>query len=308
MIESPTLFSRKYFISAIVNADRGTNSVAAIEAARSSATVFGLRSIDKWGRASILLAPFGLYAYPSGSLPLEDAIPDLVSQLQSFTTLQFRWNVRFDHHCLATLLKRRGLTCFEASTHVLRFNNPYEEVFKDYSATTRNLVRQAAKRGVTIRFADSPADVSSFYRIYTGMIASRSDWEGRYSESLFQEVFRLGDDTKLLIAEISGLPVAGSWFLRDGNSLFYWQSAMDYAYRAYSPQYAIIDRAIRFAIDAGFATLNMGGSKSDPLRQFKEKWGAVQTPVWHFTWTNPIWRVVSWTRGQFCGRRVRSLP
>ena len=73
-------------------------------------------------------------------------------------------------------------------------------------------------------------DVAAYYAIYKKMVGERARWNMVYSQPLFDELFLLDKDVILLIAEVNGSIIAGGWFIRDGNSLFYWQCAMNYAF------------------------------------------------------------------------------
>ena len=100
-----------------------------------------------------------------------------------------------------------------------------------------------------------------------------------YSQPLFDELFLLDKDVILLIAEVNGSIIAGGWFIRDGNSLFYWQCAMNYDFKRYYPYYAIVSRGIRIACNDAMKTFNMGASAGRPsLEEFKSFWGARKVP------------------------------
>ena len=292
-----TFFSQERFIQAAARAEATKVRTLKLQAANSPAYLFALERSHKFNRRSVLLAPFGLYASPIHAHGSYDCVPAFVAQLRTFWTITFHWSVRFDHNDLADRLERCGLDRHEYTTQVLYLDRPYDEVFRGFSDTTRNQIRRAERKGVMVRRATDLKDVSTYYALYEKLAGQRANWGAVYPESLFFELVSLTDDVILLLTEIDSKAISGGWFFRDGNSLMYWHSVLDYEFTRYFPHYALINHAIRLAFQERMSSFNMGASLGiASLEQFKSFWGTHKVPCWWFSWANPIWASASKVR------------
>jgi hypothetical protein len=282
-------FSQERFIEAVARAEGGRGvRVLKIQSANSPARIFGLERSHKFNTRSVSLAPFGLPAYPINYDRARDNVSQFVRQLQTMRTLSFDWNVGFDHHDLAKELTECGLNSTEWTTHVLYLDRSYDTLFRNFTASTRNNIRRAERKGVVVRRATKHSDISAYYILYE-RIANERKWTDVYSLKLLEEVFALNNDVILLVAELSDTIIGGGWYVCDGESLFYWQSAIDYEYKYHFPMYAIINHAIRLACEQSMTAFNMGGSGDiTSLEEFKSFWGARKVPIWGFVWKNPV--------------------
>ena len=290
-IEGGTVFSQEPFLHAVARAEGGAGlHVLRLRSSKSGACIFGLERIRRLNRRSVSLAPFGLPACPMRYNPSDGCIPDFVGQLKVIKTVSFEWNVRFDHIDLATELTDLGLSRTEDFTNVLYLDRPYEVMFRGFSETTRNQIRRAGRDGVSVHRAVAASDVATYYALYRKVIEERGKWNAVYSKSLFNELFKLEHQVIFLAAYFNDKVIGGAWLIRDGNSLLYWQSAMNYEFKRYFPHYAIIDHAINYAFSEGFNSFNFGASAGiSSLEQFKSFWGTRKVPYWTFFWQNPLW-------------------
>jgi hypothetical protein len=290
-----TFYSQERFIEAVASAEGNPSvRVLKIQSGKSSACIFGLARIRRLNRQTISLAPFGFPAYPIGDTRLNGCISGLVGQLQRIRTVSFDWNVRFDHVELANELTDLGLSRTEYTTQVLDLDRPYSALFRAFSETTRKEIRRAARKGVVVRQTTNPDDVARYYMLYRKVIAERREWNYVYSQPLFEKLFQLRENVILLVAELNNMIIAGGWFIRDDDSLFYWQCAMNYEFEHYFPYYAIVSHGIQLAADNGMKTFNMGTSPGKPsIEQFKSFWGTRKVPQWTFAWENPLWSSIS---------------
>jgi hypothetical protein len=287
-----TFFSQEKFIQAVARSEiEGSVRALKLRDRNSPAYLFGLENdIPKYNRRGVSLAPFGLPAYPIGADGSLACVSAIVAQLKSLRTVWFNWNVRFDHADLADQLEACGLYRSEDTTHVLHLNCSHDDLFRGFSETTRNKIRRAARNGVVVRRATNSLEVNTYCSIYRKVINDREKWNTVYKQSLLDELFKLDDAVVLLLAEVNELVIGGAWFVRDGNSLFYWQGAMDYQHKKYFPHYALMNSAIELACNEGMRSFNMGASLHMPsLEQFKSFWGARKVPFWSFYWKNPVW-------------------
>ena len=285
-----TLFSQVRFIQAVVRAEASNVETLKLSSANSPVHLFALQRNHKFNTHSVSLAPFECYAYPIDMDGTQNAVSALVAQLKTFRTLFFHWSVRFDHCALADQLERCGLSRQESTTQVLYLDRSYDVLFRQFSETTRNQIRRAYRDGISVSQTIDMADVASYYALYLAMIGERKSWSSVYGQSLFKELIQLRDDVIFLVAKLEGTVIAGGWFFRDGNSMIYWHGVMDYAFKKYFPQYAVVNYGIQLASKEEMETFNMGASMDIvSLEKFKSFWGTKKVPVWMFTWRNPFW-------------------
>jgi lipid II:glycine glycyltransferase (peptidoglycan interpeptide bridge formation enzyme) len=292
-------FSQRRFIEAVARAEGDTGArVLEVQSGKSPAHIFGLERIHKFNIRSVSFAPHALPAYPIDYDRSRDSVSELVRQLRTIRTLCFDWNVRFDHQGLAKQLTECGLESVEWTTHVLYLDAGYDALFRNFTPSTRNQIRRAKREGVVIRQATNDSDIVAYYAIYEKVIRERG-WTDVYTLKFLREIFKLEGDVFCLVAELGETMLGGGWYVRDGNSLFYWQSAINFEYKNYFPIYAITDHAIRLACMESMASFNMGGSGGlSSLEQFKSFWGTQKVPIWGFFWKNPILSPVhrAWSR------------
>jgi hypothetical protein len=301
----PTLFSQARFINAIVQSMGDSCRAIELRSEPSQSTVFGVETVHSHGKRSIALAPFGLYAHPSGSGDLEAAVTDIIRQLKTFSTATFQWSVRFDHSALAEALVRKGLPFSRPTTRVLLIKGDYEGSFANFNSTTRNLVRRVRRDGVLVRRTQDAQDVKVYYEMHTKLASEKGTYRFLYPQSMFDELVKLDKDVVFVVAEVQGKIAGGAWLFRDGDTFLYWHAATDRQCSRYSPSYAILDYAIRMAHEEGRKAFNFGASSGiDSLEDFKSKWGAEAQCCWHFSWHNPLWRMVQKIRSVWTPRRL----
>jgi lipid II:glycine glycyltransferase (peptidoglycan interpeptide bridge formation enzyme) len=271
------------------------NSCRSIElrSEKSRSTVCGVETVHSFGRRSIALAPFGLYAHPTERDDLGASVRDFVTQLKTFSTVTFEWNVRFDHESLARELVRRGIPFSRSATHALLLEGDYKTSFAKFSSTTRRYVRRAQSGGVLVRRTHDADDIRAYYEVHRKLASQKGNYHSLYPKAIFDELVKLHEDVVFLVAGVGTSVVGGAWFFRDGRMMFYWHGATDREYSRYYPSYAIQAYAIRMAHEEGRSIFNFGGSVGiASLEQFKSGWGAEPHYCWHFIWQNPLWRMI----------------
>ena len=249
----------------------------------------------------VSLAPFSLCASPGWEDTLERmTLEGIVGQLRRASTRGFVWSVRFDHAALARGLSSFNMPFEQTATHVLPLQHGYARIATGYSATIRNQIRKAARRGVCVRDAGSEADVRAYYDLHARLVEQK-EWRGfRYPLALFLELIRLKDFVRLLIAEHEGRIVSGALLFRDTDCVLYWHGASDRQHSHLFASRPLMDEAIRWGCETGASFVDFGGSAGIPsLEQFKSSWGAQPEMNWVFEWTNPLWTGLSALKSKF---------
>jgi hypothetical protein len=160
----------------------------------------------------------------------------------------------------------------------LAAGDPWSRVSSD----NRQSIRKAARRGVTVRPAESEADFEAFYRIYLRVF--RAFGTPPYGPRYFPELWRRlgpGGHVRLLLAALNGRTVGGLLLFTAGRN---WVSKFaacepeSVSARTYAALYgAAIDLAVAEKADR----LSWGSSapRQRGLIEFKERWGAVTAPA-----------------------------
>ena len=174
----------------------------------------------------VSLAPFSLYASPGWDDALElTTLEGIVGRLRRASTRGLVWTVRFDHAALARGLLSFNMPFRQTATHVLALEHGYACAAAGYSATIRNEIRKAERRGVCVRDAGGEADVRAYYELHARLVQQK-EWRGfRYPLALFLELIRLKDFVRLLLAEHEGRIVSGALLFRDADCVLYWHAA-----------------------------------------------------------------------------------
>jgi hypothetical protein len=206
--------------------------------------------------------------------------------------VNFFWNVRFDHGELAQQLLKQGIPLTRCwTTYTLSLVEDYETIFARFDRTARNLVHRTRREGVNVRISYDPSDVAAFYELYI-RFASRKGFITR-PKALFDELLKLRDDVVFGVLELSNRVIGGGWLFRDGETVLYKYVATDYDYTRHSPDYALMDYAIRLGHEEGRSLLNFGSTDGiASLEQFKARWGAKPQNCWSFSWQNPMWETL----------------
>ena len=150
-----------------------------------------------------------------------------------------------------------------------------EFVWNSFSSKNRNVVRKAAKEGITVKSTDEPWIVDEFMEIYNATM-KRDDaadyyyFKREYYDSLFQG---LKGNFRFFYAEKDGIIAAISIILIGGARLHYHLSASRKEYQKYAPTNFMLWQICNFGIENRFETFHLGGgvgSKEDSLFKFKK--------------------------------------
>jgi CelD/BcsL family acetyltransferase involved in cellulose biosynthesis len=220
--------------------------------------------------------PFTDYCAPLVSDPQEEA--DLVCALQQASTAAGvrRVEVRAPLAGAPVL----GPAMFR---HVISLDGGPEAVYQRFRRTARQQVRRAQGRGVTVRRATRPEDLTDiFYRLHArnrrrlGVPVQPS----RFFRMLWDSVIGTGLGLAF-IAEASGRPVAAHVCLAWNGTMTDKFSASDDAAWPLRPNHLIIWHALQAACQIGCQWFDFGRTDAcnEGLRVFKKTLGAVEEPL-----------------------------
>lgn len=164
-----------------------------------------------------------------------------------------------------------------------------DDVMTAYRGSHRREVTKALKAGLVIETGDSPRDVDQFHALY---VPAMKDLGARnfylFEKSYITSMVEAGDfETIFLTAWFEGTPISSAMFIVTGQTMQYYLSGTDNAYRKLSPAKAIIAEAHRIAVQRGLRHLVLGGgvgSSRDPLFEFKAGFSDVTLPFHVIQW------------------------
>jgi lipid II:glycine glycyltransferase (peptidoglycan interpeptide bridge formation enzyme) len=157
---------------------------------------------------------------------------------------------------------------------------------KFHHSITRG-IRQAEKRGVTIRLTRSETDMDRFYTLNVTTRKKLGVLPQPYAffKALFRHVISQ-DLGFLLLAEWEGQVIAGVVFLTYKDTIYYKFNASYENHLQKRPNHLIIWEAIRYACTNGYKYWDFGrcAPEEEGLRTFKSRWGArdVSLPYYYY--------------------------
>ncbi|KQS39747.1 GNAT family N-acetyltransferase [Exiguobacterium sp. Leaf196] len=166
-------------------------------------------------------------------------------------------------------------------TVTLELTDPFEMIENDFSQMTRRNIRKARREGVTIRLG-RPEEYGDFAHLYQ-MTMDKHQADARYyfNQTYFNHFADGRINNVLLLAEHDGRIIAGCIVLTGRQFAHYHLGASDPASLALRPNHLLFAEMIRWAKQAGFQALHLGGgttrSNTDSLLAYKRSFSANQT-------------------------------
>lgn len=161
------------------------------------------------------------------------------------------------------------------NTIVLDLRAGEEALLAAMSQNTRRKVRQAEKRGISIRSATT-ADIPALYDLYAltsrrdGFLIRPRDYYARLWQSFMQAGL-----AHALIAEHEGRAIAHVVLFHFGQTCWYFYGASSNEAREHMPNYALQWAAIQWAINQGYTRYDMWGAP-DIFDESDGMWGVFQ--------------------------------
>lgn len=158
-----------------------------------------------------------------------------------------------------------------ARTQIIDLRPPKDEILAQMSQNSRNLTRNYAKKGITIKTSRDPHDVS----IFTGLMTNVARRNGitPHSPGYFQkqaEILFPLDAATLYYATYDDKPIAAAIVYDSDTTRYYAHGAADDAYRKLSPGTALVGEMILDAKDKGLTSFDLYGIA--PENQHNHPW------------------------------------
>jgi CelD/BcsL family acetyltransferase involved in cellulose biosynthesis len=230
-----------------------------------------LRGEPKW-----VTLPFTDYCPPLA--PAQQEETDLVCALEQASSTAGIRRVE-----IRAPLKGASSASCTALRHVIALDGDPAAVYDGFRSSVRRHIQQAGRRGVTIRWAESPEDLlDTFYGLHlrTRRRLGVPVQPRRFFRMLWESVIRKGLGS-VLVAEASAEPVAAEVFLSWNGTTISKFSASDERAWPLRANNLITWYLIKTACERGSRWFDFGRTDAgnEGLRVFKRSWGAVEEPL-----------------------------
>jgi len=187
--------------------------------------------------------------------------------------------------------------------YLLDLSVPEEEIFMQFSATKRNCIRQAQRKGLTVQDVYDDEDLAAVKEAFDETRArhrltpkSRADLE---------RLLGLERNRRMFLAKVGGRAVAATIVrFERGGLAEYSENASLLSSRAYHPNEALLWHAVTWARAQGCRTFSLGGANT-----FKAGFGARLAPVYRMRRDQTFLRMIDRGEGAygFAHRVVKSV-
>lgn len=208
-----------------------------------------------------------------------------------------------------------GLSGFAPSQpfylHTLDLRPPLEQLFRSFHRNSvQRRIRRAEREALTYEAGRSEALVRKLYRLLL-LTRRRHELPPQPLDWFRNLAASLGDALDIHVVSRGDRPVAGMLTLHFGRTAVYKYGGSDAALHHLGGMPLLMWRIIEDAKARGAVTLDLGRSEREDrgLITFKERWGAVRSPVSYLRWPAPapVRARVGWTR-RLAGKVVSRLP
>ena len=148
-----------------------------------------------------------------------------------------------------------------------------------FSPDCRNMIRKAAKKGVTVEVDEECVHLDDFIRLYYATMDKNSASEYYYFDKNYFEQLKAIPDNKLILinAYAERKIIASAMFMYSDKYLHYHLSSTDPGFYSYAANNIILSTAIDYGRERGLKWLHLGGglssSEKDNLFRFKRSFG-----------------------------------
>jgi hypothetical protein len=170
----------------------------------------------------------------------------------------------------------------EHFTQVLSLSGA-DNFYSKLSRGGKSNLKQARKKGVTVRCSTNETDVSAYYGLYRDTLERWGDKTLQiYPESLFVNIMNMaGDAAGLWLADIEDTVVAGVVVFYWNKIASYWHGASLRDYFSCYPNNMLHMAIIEDAAQRGFSYYDFGPSGGqEGVVRFKKSFGAEQKPFY----------------------------
>ncbi len=171
--------------------------------------------------------------------------------------------------------------------YLLQLEKDTENLSRRMHHSVRRGIKQAEKRGVSVRLTRNMEDVERFHRLHVTTRKKLGIIPQPYA--FFKSVYNHLISRNLgftVMADCEGKTVAGVVFLAYKDTLYYKFNASDENYLTRRPNHLVTWEAVRYACENGFNYMDFGRCAPEEagLRVYKQRWGAkeIDLPYYYY--------------------------
>jgi hypothetical protein len=169
--------------------------------------------------------------------------------------------------------------------HVLDISRGQEQLFSQFSVTTRRNIRKAEKQGVEVKLENTLEALQDFYRMncMTRQRHGLPPQPWHFFEDVHREVIAKGIGITAL-ARHEGKPVSANVYFHYGDKAMFKFGASDMRYQHLRAGNLVMWEAIKFYAGKGCNCISFGRTEPENkgLRRFKEGWGTKETDITYY--------------------------
>lgn len=180
-------------------------------------------------------------------------------------------------------------------THIVSLDADFEQLMKRISRGRIRNIREAQKRGVTTRLADSLKDYEHYYHNYQASLERWGDKTGTtYPWELFLNLFETHDPgIKLWLAEKKGKIIAGVLAFYCNNTILLWHGYSLQEYMDHYPSSLLHMAMLKDGCANGYSIYDLNPSvERKGVTQFKTSLSAKRLDFKSYHWKKK--RLISW--------------
>jgi hypothetical protein len=169
--------------------------------------------------------------------------------------------------------------------HVLDLSVGLEQLFGQFSDTSRRNIRKAEKQGVEVGFENTLEALQDFYRMncMTRQRHGLPPQPWHFFENVHREIIARGMGITAM-ARHEGKPVSANVYFHFGDKALFKFGASDKRYQHLRAGNLVMWEAIRFYAGKGCKCISFGRTEPENkgLRRFKEGWGTKETDITYY--------------------------
>jgi lipid II:glycine glycyltransferase (peptidoglycan interpeptide bridge formation enzyme) len=170
---------------------------------------------------------------------------------------------------------------------VIDLSPGFDMLRQGFSRGQKSNLRQAQKKGLAIRRAETAQDISAYYDIYGETLKRWGEKTAAvYPRTLFFNLFEQKDShIQFYLAEKQGQVIAGIILLAWQKKLLYWHGCSREEFFRDYPNNLLHAEAIKWACENSFSHYDMGASMDlEGVVSFKKSFGAEERAFASYRW------------------------
>ncbi len=227
------------------------------------------------GKEKLISHPFCEYG---GPLPLTDEIDGEKFKQDLFEGFGEQIKISFHPNLLNYFT---DLTTSAVSRESFFFENLDSQtsagIWQKLDRNRRRSIKRAIEEKVQIVDCQSEKELEKVYQLYVKSLKKHRTIV--YPFSFFKFLFQ-SKNSKTLLAKIGERILGGNIFLRYNGIVHSFLCGFEQKYKDLGVHSLLLWKMVEKAQNEGYTTFDFGATRKDsPLRQFKQRWGAVSRPI-----------------------------